>query len=523
MGNIILIAWLISNFRRQLLLIYWWQVKEYRLDRFLIFLKTKEGQEKTDFAWLLTKFFLLLFLLIFKPAQYFYIVILFWEAIRLFYELFFRRLRKPKITLRSLSFLLTFFPFAAYIIFFQGKKFNLSILLLSDILSYFLPLLPLFLTNLFLKIILEGKRNKAISILRKYQPITIAITGSYGKSSTKHLLFKLLNNYVKTEETPASYNTPLGIIRTIDNLSPQTKYFLCEMGAYKMGEINALCQIVKPDFAIITGICPQHLALFGNMENLIKAKYEVGQNLKPGGILFVNSSLPSTDPIISMAKKDKINIVTYAFKQNGNQQADFLASIIKEDKNSTILKLKTPQGPIEFVTKLTNYPLLENLTGALAVALNLKIPKEFLKKTISCLTENNLGMKINKLSSEITIIDDSYNSNPVGFEAALNNLTKSKGFKVLVTDGIQELGNAGFAIHKDLGEKSKFVDLILTTSSSFGKPFEIGLGKDKRKLIIIKQNIDVKKLKNLIKFPTTILIEGRLSSSLISIINSLNQ
>ena len=523
MIKVILIAWLISNFRRQLLLTYWWQVKEYRFDRFWVFLKTKEGQNKTEVTWFLVKFLLLLSTFLFKPTQYFYLPILFWEAIKLFYESFSRELRKPKITLRTLSFLFTFFAFATIVIFLQWEKFNLNILLLSDVLSYLVPLLPLLLTSLFLKIILPSKRHKAISILKKYKPITIAITGSYGKSSTKHLLFELLNNFAPTVKTPASYNTTLGIIRAIHNLNPQTKYFLCEMGAYKKGEISSLCQIAKPDFAIITGICSQHLALFGDMENLIKAKYEIAQNLKPGGTLFVNWSLPSTNPIISLAKKDKINVVTYAFKQNNSQQADFLASITKQNKNSTTLKVSTPQGPIEFITNLTNSPELENLTGALAVALSLKIPKESLKKALFTLTENELRIKIKQLSFNITIIDDSYNSNPIGFGAALNTLAKSKGFKVLITDGIQELGKAGFDIHKNLGEKSRFVDLILTTSSSFAKPFQTGLGKDKRKLVIIKQNINVKRLKNLVKTPATILIEGRLPLQLINTINNLNQ
>lgn len=293
------------------------------------------------------------------------------------------------------------------------------------------------------------------------------------------------------------------------------------MGAYKKGEINSLCQIAEPDFAVITGICPQHLALFGNMDNLIKAKYEIAQNLKPGGILFVNSSQASTNSIISMAKDDKINVVTYALKQKSDQQADFLASITNQDENSTTFKIKTPKEIIEFITNLTDQTILENLIGAIVISLTLKLPLERLKKVIANLPEIDSGVKIKIISPNITIVDDSYNSNPLGFEAALNTLAKSRDFKVLVTDGIQELGNASFAIHKNLGEKSRFVDLILTTSTSLVKPFKIGLGKDKGRLILIKQNTKIKKLKNLIKTPTTILIEGRLPSQLTNTIHKL--
>ena len=293
------------------------------------------------------------------------------------------------------------------------------------------------------------------------------------------------------------------------------------MGAYKKGEIKALCQLVKPDFALITGIAPQHLALFGSKENLLKTKYEIAQSLKPKGVLFVNATHSSTKPIIQRAQKDRLKIITYALKDT-QQKADFLGLIIKKSKNETVFKVNSRQGQIKFTTNKIFPQDLENLTGALAVALTLGVPQKHLKKIVANLPEIDSGIKIKIISPHITLLDDSYNSNPVGFETALGILAKSKGFKILVSDGIKELGKAEPAIHKNLGKKSRFADLILTTSSSLLKSFRAGLGKDKEKIHLVRPNIKLEELKELIKTPATILLEGRLPSSLVKTISKLN-
>jgi len=520
MNKFLLFLWAIAFCRRQLLLTSWWQIKEYRLDRFWVFLKTKEGQRKTEIFLLLAKLLLLAAAIFFKPLSYFYPAILLAETAKLSYELLSRQLKRPKITFRSLIFL--FNSFLPVIIFLsQREKLNLSLLIFFDLLGFFILPASAFLTDIPLKIVLKFKRRRVVSALNQYNPQVIAITGSYAKSSTKHLLFELLKDYAPTVKTPASYNTELGIMKAIKSLNRQTKYFLCEMGAYKKGEIKALCQLVKPDFALITGIAPQHLALFGSKENLLKTKYEIAQSLKPKGVLFVNATHPSTKPIIQRAQKDRLKIITYALKDT-QQKADFLGLIIKKSENETVFKINSRQGQIKFTTNKVFPQDLENLTGALAVALTLKVPQKHLKKVVANLPEIDSGIKIKIISPSITLLDDSYNSNPVGFEAALGILAKSKGFKILVSDGIKELGKNEFTIHKNLGKKSRFANLILTTSPSLLKSFQAGLGKDKEKIHLVRPNIKLEELKELIKTPATILLEGRLPSSLVKTISKLN-
>lgn len=113
----------------------------------------------------------------------------------------------------------------------------------------------------------------------------IAITGSYGKTSTKDMLYTLLWKKFRVVKTPKSFNTPLGLAQTIlDYLKPNTEIFIAEIGAYKIGDIKKLTQFLNPNIGVITAIGPQHLERFGSLENIAKAKQELFENLPVGGI-----------------------------------------------------------------------------------------------------------------------------------------------------------------------------------------------------------------------------------------------
>ena len=160
MNKFLLFIWAIAFCRRQLLLTSWWQIKAYRLDRFWVFLKTKEGQRTTEIFLLLTKLLLLPAAIFFKTLSYFYPAILLAETVKLSYELLSRQLKRPKITFRSLIFLFnSFLP--AVILLSQWEKLNLSLLILFDLLGFFILPASAFLTSLLLKIVLKfsGKTN----------------------------------------------------------------------------------------------------------------------------------------------------------------------------------------------------------------------------------------------------------------------------------------------------------------------------------------------------------------------------
>ena len=223
--------------------LYWFQVKEYRLDRFLSSLKE-------DWRWLVVEQ---------------------WNL---------RRWFRPKLTLRSgLTLLLAVAPIP------------LEFALLENKFLLFLVFAPFqaVLANIFFapvfgwlkkRIITQAKRKMA-----QFKGVVVVITGSFGKSSTKELLSWVLSKKFKVVKTAQNHNTLIGVAETIlRDLSGDEDFFVVEAGAYKRGEIAEVCALVKPGVGIITGIGDQHLDLFGSLENIRKAKYELFEAIPKYGL-----------------------------------------------------------------------------------------------------------------------------------------------------------------------------------------------------------------------------------------------
>ncbi len=132
--------------------------------------------------------------------------------------------------------------------------------------------------------------NSATKKLSEAEGLTIiGVTGSYGKTSVKFYLKTLLSERYNVLVTPESYNTPLGVVKTInEQLLSTHDIFVCEMGARHVGDIKEICDIVRPQHGVITSIGPQHLETFFNMENIKSTKFELADALPDGGMLFLN-------------------------------------------------------------------------------------------------------------------------------------------------------------------------------------------------------------------------------------------
>lgn len=507
---IIFSLWLTANARRQLLHNYWWQVKEYRLDRFSIFLHTSEGHRRLQTYLIIPKLLILGFAFITSKVSFVYPIIISYEVLCLVLELLTKRLARPDLSIRGKNTLLTSIAFLVISTISYFLFQNLLTLLILDLLSYLIPSIAAAWTIIPYNKALKKELKQANKKLTKVNPFVIGITGSQGKSSTKHFLHDLLSSHHKTIKTPLSHNTHFAIIRSINQLLEKgTKFFLVEMGAYKKGEIKSLTKITPPKIAILTGISPQHLALFGSLENLIKTKYELISSLPKNAPAFINTSSDSTKKIIEMAKKDGVNVYTYAL----NKKADFSSKITKTTPHSTDFILKIGDKKYSFTTPITVNHLIENLTGALAVSLHLKTPYQKLKTAVANLKTPERAIHQRKLNDSITIIDDSYNSTTPGFEAAINELLKSKTKTIVITTGVLELGHEEYSVHKRLGGLLNQVDHVFLTNPHLAKPILEGL-KDKNKLTVTTGENFLSKLKPLLVKENTILLEGRIPAKI---------
>jgi UDP-N-acetylmuramoyl-tripeptide--D-alanyl-D-alanine ligase len=232
------------------------------------------------------------------------------------------------------------------------------------------------------------------------------------------------------------------------------------MGAYKRGEIKNVCEITPPDVSIITTIADQHLALFKTIENTLKAKYEIVENSKKEAVVILNGD---NDLCLRVAGKSKKREILFSL----NKELDIWASDIKADRAFLEFNVHYKDEVQRFEVKMLGDHNVANILAATAAALvlgmTLKQVADVLKKTTQKL--GRLSVRESKYGWKI--LDDSYNSNAAGFEAALEYLKNMKGRKkILVTIGVLELGEDKEAVYKKLGNKINTIcDVLLTTDN----------------------------------------------------------
>lgn len=286
----------------------------------------------------------------------------------------------------------------------------------------------------------------AESILKSNDTLkVIGITGSYGKTSTKHFLKHLLGEKFETVITPGSFNTLLGVIRTIrETLKPYTQIFIVEMGAKQPGDIKEICDLVKPKIGIITAIGEQHLETFKTQENILRTKFELIDSLPTDGLAVINDSNP-------IARQPKINcqdVVYYG--------ADEHIKIKVITQHGTEFLFKDEDGTwIELTTPLVGNANIENLTAAIIVARHLKVDISTVRRAVATIPQVEHRLQVIHTTAGFTILDDAFNSNPVGAAMALDVLSKmnTSGKKIVITPGMIELGHLQYDKNKELGTK----------------------------------------------------------------------
>ena len=282
----------------------------------------------------------------------------------------------------------------------------------------------------------------------------IGITGSYGKTSVKYYLHTLLGAKYDVLMTPESFNTPMGVVKTIrGSLKATHEIFLCEMGARHVGDIKEICDIVDPQIGVITSLGYQHLETFKTLDHIVGTKRELFDALPAGGPRFVNGDN-------EFVKQYGVNqgAVTYGLEE-GNA---YRAYDLEYSEKGTRFMVQAPDGSREeFTTRLLGEHNVINITGAIAVSHELGIPLDKLKIPVRRL--EGAPHRLQPIAKGKTIIiDDAYNSNPTGAHMALKTLGMFQGVRVLVTPGMVELGEQEDHYNYELGrEATQHCDYIV--------------------------------------------------------------
>jgi UDP-N-acetylmuramoyl-tripeptide--D-alanyl-D-alanine ligase len=319
-------------------------------------------------------------------------------------------------------------------------------------------------------------RDKTQSKIDSFTKLKIiGVTGSYGKTSVKEILYQILKTQYRVLKTPESYNTPYGIAKVVDlELDDSYEFFICEMGAYRIGEIKEICDMVHPNYGILTGINEQHIETFGSLQNTTKGKFELIDSLPDSGYGVINIDNTYI----------KNNYQNYKQKQipYGYTDEKFSIKNIRTRAQAWEFTLILNGKEYHSKTKLLGKPNLQNILAAATMSYLQGMKPLAITAAIANLKPIPHRLEL-KEQQNMTIIDDAYNSNVDGFKGAIELMNLFKQPKILITPGIVDLGEHTFSIHKELGILLSDMDyVILVGKSERTKGLKEGL-KNKNKLI----------------------------------------
>lgn len=292
-----------------------------------------------------------------------------------------------------------------------------------------------------------------------YKPTVIGVTGSFGKTSVKHILGHVLKTQAKTLITPGSVNTPMGISRIIrEELEEDHKYFIVEMGAYGHGSIERLCRLAPPDMGIITAIGHAHYERFKSLDAVAETKYELAQSvLSRGGQMIVHERTLRFDFPREIRKENEERFVACGERISGENS--YLTTgdleILRILQHERGLEVRFKWRKVQYNVECPLYGIHHghNIALAFAAAFELGVTSADIQAAMLSMPQIEHRLEVRKQPGGLTIIDDAYNSNPLGFQSALGLLSQigSSGRKILITPGMIELGKAHDEAHKKIG------------------------------------------------------------------------
>lgn len=399
--------------------------------------------------------------------------------------------RAVRLFVLNLVFLALFGAFAYYL---SGSVTDFLFYL--SVLRFLLPLIMILSTVIIYPLEMAIQYGYFVSAQEKIQGmkglIVIGITGSYGKTSTKYFLSTILSEKYNTLMTPESYNTPMGITRVIrEQLSSSNEVFVCEMGARNIGDIKFLCKLVNPTIGILTSIGPQHLGTFKSIANVAKTKYELIQSLPYDGTAIFNGD---NSHCLNLARKTGIETLIYSIGNKG-EDIYLTADEIKNSRDGLKFMVRCQDDiTFECSTSLLGKHNVSNILAAIAAAMKLGLTKEEIQSGISKIQPVPHRLQILKTNNGVTVIDDAFNSNPVGAREALETIKEMDGCtRIVITPGMVEMGAVEYEENKKLGKVlAGSCDYAILVGIKRSKPIIEGLkaGHFDEDKIIVTSNLN---------------------------------
>ncbi len=275
----------------------------------------------------------------------------------------------------------------------------------------------------------------------------IAVTGSNGKTTVKEMLAAIMGQRGPTLATPGNLNNELGVPLTLLRIRPgKHQYAVIEMGANHVGEIKRLCEMARPDVALINNVGRAHLEGFGSIEDVVTAKSEIYQGLCKKGTAIINADDAFVHTFIDNAKPHQY--VSFSRRSKADVTGELLGI---SDKGMPDIRLITALGEVDVQLPLLGEHNVMNAlaaaTTALAAGAELSDIKQGLEKVQPVPGRLNVKFGLRGM----LVIDDTYNANPSSCAVALAALGLFSNKKVFVLGDMGELGKDERALHGEVG------------------------------------------------------------------------
>lgn len=468
--------------RKTIFWVFLWQLKEYRFDRIFIHLReTHQGKQI-----LLSPLFFLKVALIFSylfivlnpqwfPFYHFGISVVYLiQVILVGKELYFRSFKRPVPTVKALAVI--FITLVVIEVLYSLSLFDIYFwLLILDITATFLIFGIVGIFSFPTELYRDIKVGKAMQKRKEHKNmIVIGVTGSYGKSSTKEYIAQILEKKFNVVKTKGTNNTPIGIADTIlHSLKRNTEIFVVEMGAYKKGEITQLCAIAKPTIGVLTAVNMQHVSLFGSLKNTMEAKYELINALPKNGLALFNGNnenskyLYNNPPEIFKNVKRK-KILYIAAKGNYSLGGDITVFDIRAGEDEIKFSVRLRGKIMHFKAPVIGEHSVENILPAIYIAHYLGMREEEIIRAVTLLSPLPKTMTRHMLLNKVTLIDDTFNSNPQAAFSALSYMSAYRQKRIMVLQPMIELGQNASKEHYAVAKKiSKTCNILFLTNKNF--------------------------------------------------------
>ncbi|MEK7592241.1 MAG: UDP-N-acetylmuramoyl-tripeptide--D-alanyl-D-alanine ligase [Patescibacteria group bacterium] len=460
-----------------------WFVKEYRIDRMRIHLRTDQGK-----------------------------------------RVLFPSFRRPPVSPKS--FVLVFVTILSFGIFLYAEYFTIlfSLLIFDLLLFPFMGVIVMMLqfpTYVYHTLLI----SQAIMKLRAHKKmLCFGVTGSYGKTSTKEYLGTILSESYEVLKTEVSKNSPIGIAELVLHfLTPTHSAFVVEMGAYKEGEISEMSRMVLPEIGIITAINEQHQDLFGSIDATMKAKYELIKNLTGRKIAIMNADNPYVVTMSEWAKKDGVGVWYYTTNIPKKLVSDHIFYIknIVEIADGIRFSISYLKKLYEVSAPVIGKFQVSNITAAVAAAVAGGM--EIQNAVSACKNLQSVPRMMQQLKGihGSIYINDTFNNNPDAACAAIEYMRTCTKKKILVFQPMIELGSFSESAHARVGKLAGEVcDEIFLTNTNFRTPFTKGVesSSSHAHVAVVSPDESQKFLRKYLSEGDTVLFKGKEAQAVLTLL-----